>query len=318
MKNPATVVPVLPRLDKKYKAPDDGPGHPSRALTGHPRPDSVISQAAQRKSRPWGSFNTESLLLRDPEVEVVTTEDPFNNNAIPPRAQVPSNTVSLINSGKASLPTTPGLTIRENRLAEDEIRPSANSGLLALPTGPSFKKSSVGGRVTKYLQNWSRITSDRWVLNIIRKGHTLEFTQVPPPKPLAAIPSKHQRLLRLEVQQMLRKGAIEPVPSNQRGQGFYSRFFLVRKTLEKWRPIFDLSKLNPYLISLSFRMVSPQDIFKLISPGDFMATLDLEDAYFHVPIHPAHRRFLRFTVAKSHFQFRVLPFGLLSAPRIFT
>lgn len=47
MKNPATVIAVLPRLEKKYKAPDGSPA----CLIGQPKPDSVISQAAQRKSR---------------------------------------------------------------------------------------------------------------------------------------------------------------------------------------------------------------------------------------------------------------------------
>lgn len=47
MKNPATVIPVLPRLEKKYKAPDSSPA----SLTGQPWPDSVKSRAAQRKSR---------------------------------------------------------------------------------------------------------------------------------------------------------------------------------------------------------------------------------------------------------------------------
>lgn len=47
MQSPATVIPVLPRIQKKYKAPADSPA----ALTNQPKPDSVISQAAQRKSR---------------------------------------------------------------------------------------------------------------------------------------------------------------------------------------------------------------------------------------------------------------------------
>lgn len=46
MKNPATVIPVLPRLEKKYKALEGSPA----SLTGQPKPDLVISQAAQRKS----------------------------------------------------------------------------------------------------------------------------------------------------------------------------------------------------------------------------------------------------------------------------
>lgn len=47
MHNPSSVRPVLPRLDKKYGAPDTAPA----CLTGHPKPDSVITQAAQRKSK---------------------------------------------------------------------------------------------------------------------------------------------------------------------------------------------------------------------------------------------------------------------------
>ena len=49
-----------------------------------------------------------------------------------------------------------------------------------------------------------------------------------------------------------------------------------------------------------------------------MTTLDLQDAHFHVPIHQKHRKYLRFQVAGQHFQFKVLPFGLKSAPQIFT
>ncbi|KAJ1148088.1 hypothetical protein NDU88_000929 [Pleurodeles waltl] len=47
VKNPATVPSQMPRLEKKYKAPDDSPA----CLVSQPKPDSVISQAAQRRSR---------------------------------------------------------------------------------------------------------------------------------------------------------------------------------------------------------------------------------------------------------------------------
>ncbi|XP_078520177.1 uncharacterized protein LOC144784935 [Lissotriton helveticus] len=47
MQSPATVIPVLPRLEKKYKAPEGSPA----CLIGQPKPDSVISQAAQSKSK---------------------------------------------------------------------------------------------------------------------------------------------------------------------------------------------------------------------------------------------------------------------------
>ncbi|KAJ1134118.1 hypothetical protein NDU88_000582, partial [Pleurodeles waltl] len=64
-----------------------------------------------------------------------------------------------------------------------------------------------------------------------------------------------------------------------------------------WRPILDLRSLNKYLKKQSFCMISLQDVLRLLNRGDFMTSLDLQDAYFHIPIHPNHRKFLRFRVA---------------------
>jgi hypothetical protein len=67
--------------------------------------------------------------------------------------------------------------------------------------------------------------------------------------------------------------------------GFYSRIFLVPKSENKWRPIIYISALN---------------------------------AYFHVPIHPESRRYLRFLHQGVVWQFKALPFGLNTAPQAFT
>lgn len=79
----------------------------------------------------------------------------------------------------------------------------------------------------------------------------------------------------------------------------------------------DLRDLNKY-IRKTFRMLSLQEILLMLHKGDYMASLDLLDAYFHIPIHTRHRQYLPFTVAGRHYQFKVLPFGLRSAPRVFT
>ena len=49
-----------------------------------------------------------------------------------------------------------------------------------------------------------------------------------------------------------------------------------------------------------------------------MISLDLQDAYLQVPVHHDSRRFLRFVVDRKPFQFRVLCFGLTTAPQVFT
>ena len=49
-----------------------------------------------------------------------------------------------------------------------------------------------------------------------------------------------------------------------------------------------------------------------------MISLDLQDTYLQVPIHPESRRYLRFTMGGVPYQFRVLCFGLTTAPQVFT
>src|SRR4029434_7649301 len=76
--------------------------------------------------------------------------------------------------------------------------------------------------------------------------------------------------------------------------------------------------LNKALMPLKFRMLTPRRFVQFIRPNDCFITIDLKDAYFHVPIHHRHRRFLRFAFGGIAYQFNALPFGLALAPRVFT
>lgn len=49
-----------------------------------------------------------------------------------------------------------------------------------------------------------------------------------------------------------------------------------------------------------------------------MISLDVQDAYFHILVHPDSRKYLRFVFEDQIFQFRALCFGLLTAPQVFT
>ncbi|KAL6730161.1 hypothetical protein Aduo_001155 [Ancylostoma duodenale] len=56
----------------------------------------------------------------------------------------------------------------------------------------------------------------------------------------------------------------------------------------------------------------------LLDQGDFMAKIDMKDAYFAVPFHHEHRKFLAFRLGTKPCQFEALPFGLSSAPYVYT
>lgn len=59
-------------------------------------------------------------------------------------------------------------------------------------------------------------------------------------------------------------------------------------------------------------------VCKLISPKCFMAVLDLKDAYHLIPIKKSHRKYLRFRFLGKLYQYNCMPFGLSTAPYVFT
>lgn len=54
-----------------------------------------------------------------------------------------------------------------------------------------------------------------------------------------------------------------------------------------------------------------------LDQGDFLASIDLLEAYLHMPIHPVHRKYLRFSYGSKHYQYRAVLFGLSAATRVF-
>jgi ribonuclease HI len=118
-----------------------------------------------------------------------------------------------------------------------------------------------------------------------------------------------------EINSLIQKGAIQPA---QRCPGFYSTLFLVTKNTGGWRPILNLKPLNKFIETPSFKMETVRSVLAGLERGMWTASIDLKDAYFHIPIHRSFRRFLRFAFQGRQWEFRVLPFGISTAPRVFT
>ena len=67
-----------------------------------------------------------------------------------------------------------------------------------------------------------------------------------------------------------------------------------------------------------FRMLTIRALLRFVRKGDWFTSLDLKDAYFHVPVRQAHRRFLRFAFMGVAYEYQCLPFGYSLAPRTFS
>ena len=81
-----------------------------------------------------------------------------------------------------------------------------------------------------------------------------------------------------------------------------------KKTPGKLRAVIDLSLLNQYINKQHFKMETVKSVRQSIMAKDWAVSIDLTDAYFHVPIHLTSRKYLRFVCEHQVFQFTALPF----------
>jgi hypothetical protein len=184
---------------------------------------------------------------------------------------------------------------------------------------PCLPHLPVGGRLTHFQRDWRLTIRDKFALSVISKGYHLDWVQVPQISNhvLHTQLKKQTYLLQEEIDQMLEKGAIEEVVPIT--PGFWSTFFLVpKKDTDQMRPVINLRGLNKFVKTPTFKMHTPQSILRMIHKGNWLASIDLKDAYFHVPMDPQFYKYLRFAFHGKSYQFRVLPFGLSTAPRVFT
>lgn len=184
----------------------------------------------------------------------------------------------------------------------------------------------MGGRLPQFLDNWKQVTSDPWVLDIIETGYKFSFVAQPPltTKPLVTrLPPDQRNTLITLVDELLQKQAVIRVTDYQKSPGFYSTYFLVTKADGGFRPILNLKHFNHYMLKEKFRMETLKSILQLLQKDDFLFSIDLKDAYLHVPINQRFHKYLRFAFSGSSgqvevYQWIVLPFGHTASPRIFT
>lgn len=177
---------------------------------------------------------------------------------------------------------------------------------------------NIAGRLALFLPKWESITTDNVVLQAIA-GYRLPFSRRPTRQdrePTIRLTKREQEICNNEIIRLYHKGAIEPVADCE--NQFLSSYFVIEKSSGGWRFILNLRRLNEFIIAPHFKLEDLKTVIRLLSHGDFLATIDLKDAYLLLPIHPEDRRFLRFRFQGQLFQFTALPFGLASAPYIFT
>ncbi|RLU19404.1 hypothetical protein DMN91_007961 [Ooceraea biroi] len=221
--------------------------------------------------------------------------------------------------GKQEVPSSLDVfgSSREEGPAPLQVEPLQEIGVPFPNADSALNPKRSAGRLAGFASSWREITSNPQVLEAIT-GYKIPFSRLPPPRPFlreSAFSVREAAHCTAEIERLCRKGALV-IAEPTAGQ-FLSSFFLIPKSSGGMRFILNLRDLNEY-ISPHFKMEDWRTVVSLMTPNSWMASVDLEDAYLLVPVHPSHKRFLRFRWRNIVYEFTSLPFGLSTAPYIFT
>ena len=152
--------------------------------------------------------------------------------------------------------------------------------------------------MTHFVEQWGELTNNKWILAIVLDGFRIPFRSTPPLSSFTISLS-----IFLPITGRRDRGTSPEMGSGKGTRSENSRLFLVPKKNGKFCLVIDLSQLNQYIRNTQ--------LFKMeILVHYWTVSIDLIDAYLHVPIHPQSQKYLRFMFRGQVFRVMVLPFGM--------
>ena len=175
------------------------------------------------------------------------------------------------------------------------------------------------GNTANHLDYWFSSSTNSFILECV-SGVKLYFIGDPPfqgsvPEQYSIEPNRKDAMEE-EVQILIRKGIVTLVEYHF--MLFISNIFSRPKPNGRVRLIIDLTLVNEHLEKWHFKMDDLNTAIDLVRPGWYLGSLDLSDAYFTLPLHPSAKRFVNFLWDGKIYQYNALPFGVSSAPYVFT
>ena len=154
------------------------------------------------------------------------------------------------------------------------------------------------------------------------QGYKIPFFQLPTPffKPNNASARSNSHFVSQAINDLLDSNLIEEFFSTPNIVNLLS---VSTRSLGKQRLILDLRHVNAFVYKQKFTCENLSVATQIYDKGFYLFKFDLKSGYHHIEIFPEHCKFLAFawdfgTGIFRYFQFCILPFGLSSAPFIFT
>ena len=147
------------------------------------------------------------------------------------------------------------------------------------------KCSDIPTDKREYYNQWQSLTLETEILQMIL-GQPIEFARTPyqrvVPREKKILDLNEQHVIHTEIDKLLAKGAITP-SSHEEGE-YISPIFTRAKKDGSFRVILNLKCLNSHVQYHHFKTDSLNTVLQMVKPGCFMASIDLKDANYSVPI----------------------------------
>ena len=82
--------------------------------------------------------------------------------------------------------------------------------------------------------------------------------------------------------------------------------------------ILNLKQFNTDVTFCHFKTESIKEVIDIVIPNVYIASIDLKDAFYPIPIHPEHHKYLKFVVLSKIYQYTCMSIDYGPAMHIFT
>ena len=151
-----------------------------------------------------------------------------------------------------------------------------------------------------------------------KKGHKSSILKKLTKSPFARRLSKNQIIkIEVEIKSLIKLGILS---INDKDKIFPNHIFIITSDhrTTKDRLIFDMSSLNKSINRKKFTLTKMNEIIPHIYENQYACSFDLKKAYYHVPINPKYHKYFSFRFKDVNYSFNAMPFGLSTAPYLFT
>ena len=185
----------------------------------------------------------------------------------------------------------------------------------------SLEENCVKGKLKSYAKKWEEIGANKFIFDVIKNGYKIPYINTPKTRVFKNNQSAIAEVdfVSSTIDDLIKSGSV--IETNRQPR-VVSPLSVTSNSSGKKRLILDLRYVNDHVYKEYVSFDDWREFQNFVNPNGFIYKFDLRKGYHHVDIFHEHQDFLGFSWSMNNkrkfYMFTVLPFGLSTAPNIFT